>query len=366
MTFKQSGDDAVVTITKSGTSGTITLGGAGGYELKKSGNYIFAEPVPTIYAAKHDQKVTGTDHRDLLINTGFEGVSMQGGKGNDTYEGSIFGETFMFSYASGDDVVVNFGANDTVRSTSGTLSYEVSGDDVIVSIKKNSTVGTATLQGAAIYADNIKATNNALSVTGINVIENDKDNAKVTGEKGVDEIHNTGQNVTIQAGVGDDIIHGSDLYGDTFLFSYASGNDTIVNPSLGDTIKSTNGTLTYKSVGDDVLVTIKKGKTSGTVTLKDAATSYTVQKSDNNSIVLRPPMLQAIGNVPSEEDYWFLDEEAADSVTDNEVSAMISDADSDNSIGKLDYDPSDLLTSVGIETKFEQASALNARHKARK
>ena len=303
------GDDAVVTITKSNASGTVTLEGAGAYDFNVNNNTLTVNQIIPIENDRDGIKVTGTSGDDYIINTG-ENVSIQPGKGNDTIDGSVFGEVFMFSYAAGDNVITNFGANDTLRNTSGTMSYEVSGDDVIVSITKSKTTAKVTLQGAGVYGDLIKKTNTALYVDGLNAIENTEDNKKVTGTAGRDYIANTGENVTIQAGAGDDIITGSDLFGERFLFSYASGADTITNFSLGDTIQSTSGTLTYKTSGNDYIVTITKSGQSevGTVTLTDAAEDYTLIKSGSNLIA----SAKASANVP-EEGYWFLNEEVAES-----------------------------------------------------
>ena len=233
----------------------------------------------------------------------------------------------MFSYASDNDVITDFGANDTVRSTSGTLTYKVSGDDVLVTIKKSgqSKVGNITLKGAAVYKDHFKKTSSALYVKGINIIENTQDNKKLTGKTsndGVDFISNTGEHVTIQAGVGNDIITGSDLFGDHFLFSYASGDDTITNFGTGDTLQMTSGSsLTYKKSGNDYIVTIKKSGQSkvGTVTLKDAADYYTLQKS--GSAYIARPKTTSTKQLPAE-DYWFLGEEAT--VERSELNEIVS------------------------------------------
>ena len=301
--YKKVGDDAVVTITKSKTSGTVTLQGAADYDFVQSGNTLTVKQIDTISPDADNQKVTGTTGDDYIHNPGYEGISIQAGKGNDTIDGSIFGETFMFSYAAGNNVVTNFGANDTLRNTSGTMSYKVSGDNVVVTI---------------IYADNIKKTNSVLYVKGINVIECDKDNKKFSGTNGDDYIVNPGyEGVTIQAGAGDDIITGSDLFGETYLFSYASGDDTITNFGVGDTLRSTSGTLSYAQSGNDYVVTITKSgqKAVGTVTLQDAAENYTLQKSGSNYIA-RPKMTSS-AQMPS--DYWFLNEETTESDLDQIV-----------------------------------------------
>ena len=320
------GNDAVVTIRKAKQSavGKITLQGGADYRFIQTSTVLTVDDVNYIENDRDSIKVTGTTGKDYITNSGAN-VTIQAGKSNDTIDGSIFGEVFMFSYAAGNNVVTNFGANDTVRNTSGTMSYSISGDDVLVTIKKGSTSGTTTLQGAAVFNGLFKKTSSALYVDGLNVIENTTDNKKVTGTKGRDYIVNTGENVTIQAGAGDDIIDGSDLFGERFLFSYASGADTVTNFGLGDTLQSTSGTLSYRTSGNDYMVTIKKsGQTAvGTITLKDAATNYTLTKSGSNLIAKAK---STSAQIPSDDDYWFLDDNTSEESplsaiveTDNEI-----------------------------------------------
>ena len=312
LSYKQSGNDVIVTIKKGSTSGTVVLQDAAGYVFKQTNTYLTVETVNEIDNGDDNIKVTGTTGRDYIVNTG-ENVSIQSGKGNDTIDGSIFGETFMFSYLAGNNLITNFGSNDTIRNTSGTMSCKVNGDDVIVSITKSKTTATITLEGAAVYSDLIKKTNAALYVDGINVIENTEDSQKITGTTGRDCIVNTGEKVTIQAGKGNDLITGSDSFGERFLFSYASGDDTITNFGLGDTIQSTSGTPSFKQSGNDYIVSIKKSgqKSVGTITLTDAAENYSLIKSGSNLIA--SPKMTSSANAP--EEYWFMSEQSIDDVS---------------------------------------------------
>ena len=99
--------------------------------------------VNTIVATKNNEKVPGTGGVDYIINPGFSGVSMQAGTGNDTLEGSTFGDVFMMSYASGNDVITNFGEGDSLKATSGTItSIEKVDNDVLVTISANTRAKT--------------------------------------------------------------------------------------------------------------------------------------------------------------------------------------------------------------------------------
>ena len=321
LTYEKVNDDVVVTLTKSKTSGTVTLQGAADYNFTNKNNVLTVDAVNTIENHDADKKVTGTSGRDYITNDA-EGVTIQSGKGNDTIDGSIFGETFMFSYAAGNNVITDFGVNDTLRNTSGTMTLKKNGDDYVVTIKKDSTSGTVTLKGAGDY-NLVKSGNNIVVKNPPTVITNDKDKIKVVGTKEAEYIYNVGTNVTIQAGAGNDTIDGSN-YGERFLFSYASGDDVILNFGLGDTIQSTTGTLSFKQSGDDYVVSIiKSGKNEvGTVTLKDAAENYTLQKSGSTYLVARPKSMSA--NVTEEEGYWFLDEAEAETPEESPLSEIVS------------------------------------------
>ena len=61
----------------------------------------------------------------------------------------------------------------------------------------------------------------------------------------------------------------------------------------------------------------------------------------------------------SAEDYWFTSDETTDSAI-NEVDALLGEADSDNSLGKLTFnsDPSEVLTSLDGMTKLDQSLSI--------
>ena len=252
----KSGNDLIVTVKNSTASGTITLGGAGAYKLKSDGEFLTVEDVNYITNTKDNVKVSGTTGIDFITNSG-ENVTIQPGKGNDTVEGSNHGETFLFSYAAGDNVILNFDKNDTLQCTSGTITaIETIDNDVLVTMTKSNTSGTVLLKNAAKLK--FKQSGNYLTVEDVNVIDNTTDKVKVSGTTGNDYISNSAENVTIQPGKGNDTVDGSETFGETFLFSYASGDDVITNFGKGDTLKSTSGNISsVETVNNDVVVTIR-------------------------------------------------------------------------------------------------------------
>ena len=376
LTYEAVGNDVVVSITKSKTTSTITLEGAAaltnaGCTFVQSGNALTLTDVNEIVNAYDNVKVSGKSGRDYIINSG-QNVSIASGKGNDTIEGSSFAETFMFAQTYGNNVITNFGLNDTLVATSGTISTKKSGDDMIVSIAKSGKTATVTLEGAGSYK--FTQDNNALYVDGVNELTNTKDNKKITGTSGKDYIVNTGENVTITCSKGNDTITGSDTYGELFTFAYNYGKNVITNFGTGDTLKSTSGTLSYETSGDDYIVSITKSGKSATITLEGAAASGVLQKNrSGDAVILRNVVMIEVGSggsvgytreqleagaqLPaSSDDYWFMDDEAT-SADVNEVDALLSEADADTSLGKLtlENDAEKLLTNV--ETDFDQTLA---------
>ena len=277
LTTTRSGSDLIATITKGKTKSTVTLPNTEKLIFEQNGNTLTAENINYIDNDASGVKITGTSKRDWITNIGAN-VTIAPGKGNDTVEGSdLDGELFQFAYTHGDNVITNFGKDDSLQSTSGTLTYKKSGKDMLVTITKSKTKSTVRLLDAAGY-DFIQ-NGNVLTLDWIETIDNDNDNARVTGTSGRDVIENNGFNVTIQPNSGDDTITGS-MFADMYIFSSSHGDNVITNFGAGDTLKMSNtGTLTYKTVGNDVLVTLKgKNSVSGSVTLQGAA-SLDLKKS---------------------------------------------------------------------------------------
>ena len=92
-------------------------------------------------------------------------------------------------------------------------------------------------------------------------------NTLLGGTSGNDTIENFGDNVTISGGKGNDSLNLL-FYAKNNVIRYASGdgNDTIDGFDSDDILHITKGSYTVKTDGDDVIVTVGKGK----IILKDA------------------------------------------------------------------------------------------------
>ena len=266
--------DVIVDISNGSFKGTVTLGGAAGYvfnEVKDQDNgvtYLTVDSKKYIVNRDDDKLVTGSGSKEYIINSG-ENATIRPGKGNDTMEGSIFGELYQFAYSYGNNVITNFGANDSLQITSGTATTQKSGDDVIVTITKGSTSSKVTLKGAANYT--LKKSGSYWYVSSVKHYDNADNGVTLTGSSKDDVLTNTGENVTITPGKGNDTMIGSDEFGDFFRFAYSYGDDVIMNFGKDDTLRVTSGSITsMEQVDNDVIVSVSKGNTVGTVTLKDA------------------------------------------------------------------------------------------------
>ena len=178
-------------------------------------------------------------------------------------------------------MIINTGENDSLQIRAGEIdSSVVSGDDVIIGIKGASDSATVTLTGAASF--NFVQSGGFLVVDNINTIVNSSDKKKITGSSGKDFIINTGENVTIAPGKGNDTITGANEYGDLYQFAYTNGDNLITNFDRKDTLKSTSGTISTVVSGDDVIVSITKGTKKSLVTLQGAAEFNFIQ--DGNAL----------------------------------------------------------------------------------
>ena len=294
----KSGDDVVLNVKGAKYSGAITLGGAADYNLVKRGAYIYADPVNYIVNRTDGRKVTGTSGRDFITNNA-QRVSIQGGAGDDTFEGSDHAEMYLFSSADGNNVITNFGKNDSLRMTAGkTMTYATDGDDVIVTLKGTSYTGTVTLQNAADYS--FKKSGSVLTVNSVNTINNAVDKCKITGTSDADYIYNSGANVTLEGKGGNDTIIGSD-FGEMIYFGSDGGNDLVTNFGTNDTLRITAGAIasTLRTY-DDVIVNVKGAKYVGAITLGGAASlnlkmsgayvyadnvNYIVNRTDDKKVV---------------------------------------------------------------------------------
>ena len=264
-----SGLNYVIDVKGSKYAGMVTLFGSAIHPIKKVGSTIALESGKRFNNSTKNVSLVGSSGNDSIVNTG-KNVTIDGGAGNDTIVGSNYAEMILMSESGGNDVIKNFGVNDTLITTNSTLqSTKISGTSYVLTIEGDKSSSVVTLEGTA---------SNVLKVNGSNVqLTNGKRIVNKASDSYADSIISSGSRVTLQAGKGADTITGSD-YAEQYWFSYASGNDVVTNFGLNDTIKNTSGTMSYKTVGDDVIVSIKKSATVGTVTLEGAA-QYDFRKS---------------------------------------------------------------------------------------
>jgi len=79
------------------------------------------------------------------------GLSVTGGKGNDTIAPSGSDNVFVYAAGDGDDVIADFTAGDKIKITKGTPEVATEGNDVVITIG----TGSITLTDAAANVNNI-------------------------------------------------------------------------------------------------------------------------------------------------------------------------------------------------------------------
>ena len=284
LTYTKTGGDVIVTIASDTKKSTITLTGAGEMFLKQTGNTLTADTVTMIENEANGVRVTGTGGADYIVNRG-AGVTIQPGAGNDTIEASdALGEWFLIGATSGENLIMNFGANDTLRASSGTLSaVETVGNDALVTVTSGSAKSVVTLKGAAKHA--FIKNGNYLHTDYVNTVDNDRDGAVLVGSNKRDLIRNNGANVTINGSAGTDTIEGNAEFGEVYAFGYADGENLILGADKNDSIVMTSGESLNASVnGEDLIVTMKKSKTSAKMTLAGAGTLAGDLKQTGNTL----------------------------------------------------------------------------------
>ena len=251
-----SGSDVILTVGK----GKITLVGAKGQTLNIEGT--FASGGKDIDNSTSNKKLKGTKYADTIKNYA-NYVTIVGGKNNDSIHnrgGNISisagtGKDFIAT-STGKDVTVDCGSgNDTVHNWSEkALIKGGSGNDDI-------------MNGSNVQADYSTVDGGA----GDDTIDNFSNFSSIFGGKGNDFISNGGyydcNNSTIKGGTGNDTVSLNSGSGYNVI-QYASGDgkDVIYNLGATDTLQITGAKYTKKTSGNDVILTVGKGK----ITLKDA------------------------------------------------------------------------------------------------
>ena len=242
------------------------------------GGYNFGDNA-TIDAAGGNDKITnkglnvyidaGTGN-DTINNTG-SGTTIIGAAGNDSIKTK--GNNVSVNGGDGKDYIYNY-----VNSNYVTLNGD-SGNDKIYNYGANALV-SGNDEDDYIY-NGIKAANSTLNGgEGNDSIRNaGAADVLIIGGPGNDSLYSTGNNVTINGGIGDDIVR---VNAGNHLMQYAEGdgNDTIFGYKTKDTINITSGSITSHTVkGNDVILYIS----TGSITLKNTKNKkITIADSDGS------------------------------------------------------------------------------------
>ena len=198
----------------------------------------------SIYNSGESVSINAGAGNDSITNYEGSNVSISAGAGNDEISNEYASDVLIDSGA-GDDYIYNFwGFRITVSGGAGSDSLQIIGGEA------------HSISGGA-GDDSIVNTGNATIYTGDGTIYEPTDILTISGGTGSDTISNTGAKI---------------------LFTYAAGdgNDLIQGFNATSTLQITGGTYSADFVGDDLIVTVDKGK----ITLEGAASLESVNIND--------------------------------------------------------------------------------------
>ena len=132
-----------------------------------------------------------------------------------------------------------------------------------------------------------------------------------------------GTGVSVTGGKGDDYLTSGG--GNTFIYASGDGDDVIADFTSSDKLKITNGDFSVDTDGSDVIVSVTKGKVTGSITLSNAAgQSITIIDSKNKG--------HLFFTSASDFNYWF-DEDSFD--TKSDISTIANSSDTNCQVGAL-------------------------------
>ncbi len=195
----------------------------------------------TIFSYDPNVSISGGANADLisLRSSNFGGVTINAGTGNDTIygNGNSYGVLYQYGKGDGNDLIVNFGSNDTLSISGGSYTREIdAANNVLISVEGS---GVITLRGAGdktvyIYPPDgetgkyINNTNDGTLLSGsssADTIKNYGDKVTIAAWSGNDTIYNNcGDDTSINAGYGDDSVYGNN---NRVTVTAGAGNDTI-------------------------------------------------------------------------------------------------------------------------------------------
>ncbi len=259
----ESGDNVII----SAGNGSMVLFGAKGKTLNISPTIkpdIFTEGDDTYSNTTANTILSALGGNDIVRN-GAEGVTIDGGAGNDSIQ----------IYGSSEGSSINGGAGNDYLENSGVDSVEIEGgadNDKIWNggrfTKINAGAGDDSIfnGGSSVTIDAGAGNDTIISSTGSTSIKSGAGNDVII----FNENANTGY-ATVSGGTGDDSI--SKLGKTNIIYQYSSGdgNDIISGYSLNDTISlSGNVIYTRETVANDVIISVIG---SGAITLSDASST---------------------------------------------------------------------------------------------
>ena len=194
--------------------------------------------------------VTGNDKSNKIFAGEF-GSTLNGGAGRDTLTGGNGTDIFVHETTGGNDIIVNYAASDLLSIVGGELtdaSVKSNGDVVLkigddritvkgasdteITISADGT--TEFVSGGVIY--NSAKTSATLGSATKTFNASDTNVTSITGNAKANQIYASDNGSTLYGGKGNDSLWGGDGT-DTFLYTAATGNDTIGNYQSGELLE---------------------------------------------------------------------------------------------------------------------------------
>ena len=252
--------------------GTIT-GGDGNDML--GGNNIFVN------------SISGGAGDDTVLVIGYENT-IEGGAGNDQIGnypdeiesdlGDYHGNVYIYRAGDGADIILGFKEEDTLIIVDSSYTTEESGDHVFVWVGSgySNYVGLADVVPEGIAPNIISSMSGGNTGTAdADYITNTRDGVTIDALAGNDTIDNSGEEVLINGGYGDDSIYSSnDSYsGANVTIQGGAGNDTIVG-RFGDSFIMGGAGNDKISMSGDVDSAIINGGTGDDTIYNDGVDGY--------------------------------------------------------------------------------------------
>ena len=167
-----------------------------------------------IYSNSSYNSILGGAGNDSIYGT-YSRSTVNAGKGNDTIAGGYGGNVYQFRADDGNDLIVNFKSSDMIQLTSElTASHYFDGDDIIFNFTENgNSSGSITLKDVVNIPIRVWQANGIIAtINNHNDIVNGTNSTLIGGTDERDSIFNNVQNVSIEAGDGNDTILNTAYY----------------------------------------------------------------------------------------------------------------------------------------------------------